>query len=541
LRAVWMVKSRQIAARLRWWLTLIGYDRRDRSLTHRIYLVYAALIWSVWIVAVLSLLAVPAAALLKTLRGTALNLAAAGVATMILLASGLYRLWQVTHRSPIVFSEEDAHLLCRAPVPGASVVLAWFLGDWIKTAGPFLAGALTLSIALVDSRLADKISPANLPAYASAGLQALVMVALVQIGITAFVWAAGTLRLQGDRRISWQPRAARWVIAITGLFLAYTLFPYNQVTAPGQGLWQAVRWLIELPLRAAFETAPFGAGFLAGGTWALLGLMALAWGGANLNLSRAAQETTQFAMIEKMLRYGQTEMVQQLTLQGRLGSGRRPASWPIRRGIWALVWKEILQSSRSFSLGGIWPWLVLFAVGLFAVLATDPPVHGLTLAVWSIMVGQRVTGGLQKNLGRWSLLRQLPFSSGELLIAILAPPWALTVVMGWGALAIAGGALPVLLRLQTALLLSCVSAGASLATAYDLLNNARTDMLLNGLPPQNSASSGLLSLLCLAIPTGVWLGLGVLNFDGSLPAMLTGIVLVLGFWRLASRRLQQMR
>jgi hypothetical protein len=35
-----MVRSRQIARKLAWWLALIGYDPHDHSLSHRIYLVY---------------------------------------------------------------------------------------------------------------------------------------------------------------------------------------------------------------------------------------------------------------------------------------------------------------------------------------------------------------------------------------------------------------------------------------------------------------------------------------------------------------------
>lgn len=535
-----MVRSRQIDARLVWWLTLIGYDRRNRSLTHKIYLVYVTIFMVFWIAAVLSLLAGPVAILLEALTGPVLNQAATELFALALLAWGLYQLWQASRHSPVVFSEEDAYLICQTPVPGTGVTLTWFLGDWIETAAPFWAGALTLSIALVDAGLSDNVRSAVLPVYLAAGLRAFLLTALVHVGVMALVWAAGTLRLQRDRRLRWGPTAMRWVIAATVVSLAYTLARYG-VAGLSQGIWQALLLPIRLPLGAAFGTAPLGLGLAAGLILAGLSLSALAWGGVHLNLKRAAQETTQKAMIAAALRYGQTDLAQQISMRDRLGSGRLPTRLPIGPGVWALLWKGIVQSSRSFSLRVIWNWLVLFMVGLLAALTNDPALGGLALALWSIMVGQRVTGGLQKNLGRWSLLRQLPFSSSELLIANLAPSWALAVVIGWGALAIAGGALPVLLRLQTALLLSCVSVGASLATAYDMLNNARTDMLLNGLPPQNSASSGLLSLLCLAIPTGVWFGLGYLNIDGSLPAMLTGIVLALGFWRLASRRLQQMR
>jgi hypothetical protein len=539
LRAVWMVKSRQIAARLSWWLTLTGYDRRDRSLTQRIYLVYVAVFWIFWLAAVLSLLAGPVATLLKILGGSTLNRIAAGLGALALLIWGLYQLWQASRRSPIVFSEEDAYLICQAPVPAEGVALTWFLGDWIEAAAPFLAGALTVSIALVDSLLAENIHPADLPAYLSAGLRAVLATALAQIGVMALVWAAGALRLQRDRRLRWQPAALRWLIVATGLGLAYTL-ARSGLAGLGQGFWHILLWPIGIILGAAFGAAPLGLGIIVGLIWAGLGLVALVWEGASLNLSRAAQETTHKAAIEEAQRYGQTELAQQITLRDRLGSGHHPARLPPGPGVWVLVWKDILQSSRSFKLRGVWNWLVLLGVGLIAILAPDPALRGLMLAIWSVMVGQRVTSRLQKDLGHWSLLRQLPFSSGQLLTAELALRWGLAVLTGWCVLAIAG-TWPTSVRLQAGLLLLCVSAAASLATAYDLLGQARTDRLLNGLSPQNGALSGLLSILCLAIPMGIWFGLGYLKIDGSLPTMLAALLLAFGFWLLASRRLREVR
>ena len=58
----------------------------------------------------------------------------------------------------------------------------------------------------------------------------------------------------------------------------------------------------------AFGIVPLAVGLLVGLAWAGIGLVALAWSGANLNLSRAAQETTQKEKIETAQRYGQTDL-----------------------------------------------------------------------------------------------------------------------------------------------------------------------------------------------------------------------------------------
>ena len=57
MRAAWMVRVRQMESQFAFWLALIGYDKRDKSVTHRIYLVYAMVFMAIWVFAVFTLLA----------------------------------------------------------------------------------------------------------------------------------------------------------------------------------------------------------------------------------------------------------------------------------------------------------------------------------------------------------------------------------------------------------------------------------------------------------------------------------------------------
>ncbi len=165
----------------------------------------------------------------------------------------------------------------------------------------------------------------------------------------------------------------------------------------------------------------------------------------------------------------------------------------------------------------------------------------LALAIWVIMVGQRVTARLQKDLALWGMLRLLPFSSRELLAAELALPGALVVILGWLTLALPAGAWPVSARTLAAVLLPCLVASISLATASDLLRRTRSDLLLSGSTPQNSAWGGLLGILCLAIPLGAWFGFNQLKQNGALPALVLAAFLTYLFWQLSSRQLQEMK
>ena len=84
MRAVWMVRSRQIARKLSfWWVTLSGYDARDRSLSNRLYLVYASLFWIIWFFVAFSYFAGPAKTILQALGITPLNQAASVLITLI--------------------------------------------------------------------------------------------------------------------------------------------------------------------------------------------------------------------------------------------------------------------------------------------------------------------------------------------------------------------------------------------------------------------------------------------------------------------------
>jgi len=67
---------------------------------------------------------------------------------------------------------------------------------------------------------------------------------------------AGALRLQRDRRLTWQPAAVRLGIGVVGSGLIYTLARFG-FAGLNQPFWQVVLWPLSFPLRAAFGTAPW--------------------------------------------------------------------------------------------------------------------------------------------------------------------------------------------------------------------------------------------------------------------------------------------
>ena len=86
---VWLVRSRQLASNLRYWLVVVGYDSRDRSFSQKIYLVYAAVFFALWIFAMLSFLSSTARSFLAPFHLSSIPVAATGLSTIMLLVLSL--------------------------------------------------------------------------------------------------------------------------------------------------------------------------------------------------------------------------------------------------------------------------------------------------------------------------------------------------------------------------------------------------------------------------------------------------------------------
>ena len=534
MKPVWMVRSRQIAQKLSFWLMLIGYDPHDHSLSHRIYLIYASIFMSLWGFAVLALAAGATATMLTGSGIGSANQAAAQISLFLLVIWCLYQLWQVSRRSPFVFSEEDAYLICQTPVRRSFVAISWFIGDWFTQALPFWAISVTFGFAMVEVQLGGKVTFADFFLYVASGLRALSMVLPIHLGLLALLWALGALRLHGDREWRWLPRLILiGIVLLTGGLLWGTENP--ELTGFVAPVWGAISWPLNYPLQAAFSIYPWGNGLFVAIGVAITGLLALALAGENLNLSRAAQESTQREKIQTARRYGMGGLVQEIKQQDRLGIGRDPTRLPVRPGLWVLPWKDVLQSRYELGLSGIWSWLVLLGISLGFLLAPDVGSRVLLFAFWIFALGQRTTSRLRADLTNWWLLRSLPFPAESLLLAELVIPWGLTVLIEWLAIIFGGTGLGIS-RLMAALFIPPVCMILSLFSAYDVLRQTKAEMLLNGNVPGISALAIVGGAFCLAIPAGIVWWLSQFSWIGMLLAFITSVLLAYGVWHMAANK-----
>lgn len=534
MKPVWMVRSRQIAQRLSFWLTLFGYDPHDHSLSHRIYLIYASIFMSLWAFAMLSLAADGTATVLTALGTGSVNQIAAQISLLIFVIWFIFQLWQVSRRSPFIFSEEDAYLICQTSVKRNIVALSWFVGDWLSQALPFWALGVTFGFAMIDSRLGEKVVFGDIFLYAASGLRALSLFFPLHLGLLALLWTLGALRLQGNHERRWLPHLVLIAIllVVIGLLGSLKVPELVKLSAP---IWNAVLLPISYPLQAAFSIHPRTDGMLVALGIAVVGLVSLAIASKNLNLSRAAQESSQREKLATAQRYGMVDLAREIKQRERLGIGRDPTRLPAHPGLWVLPWKDILQSRYELGLGQIWNWLILLGTSVGFFLAPDFNSRILILFYWLITVGQRTTSRLRADLTNWWMLRSLPFHAESLLLGELAAPWVLTVAIGWLAIIFGGGGLGVS-RLSTILLIPPVCLILSLISAYDVLRQSNAGMLLNGNVPVISWRAILGGMLCLTIPAGIiWL-LRPFQWIGVFLAFAASVMLAYGAWHMAARK-----
>ncbi len=510
LRAVWLVRSRAVSAKLRFWLLMAGLDGRPRSLNDRLYLVYVIAFFALWAFALLTLLAGMGANLLALLpvdpAQAAVTLSALGLVAWLLAVA-----WGAARRSPLVFSDADGQLLCQTPVPRSQVALVWFLTEWPVAALPAWGVAAVLGYAQAEIALGAAITVEDLPQYLAAGFRALGPVTPLHLAFMALAWSLGVYRLRGDRQV----RGLRLTLlgvaaAVAALWLAGGSSPATQALALS----------LALPLRAAYGTASWGLGLGLSLVPAAGSLALLATVSRRLSLSRAAQETRGLEALRLAPLTGAGEWAAEEAQRRRLGSGRRPTRLPAVPGAPVLGWKRALQLARGLTLRSIGAWLLPGFTALAIVLAPDPGARLWSALIWVFLGVQACAGPLRNDLSRWWILRSLPLPQARSLAAALAAPLALLLATSLPAIALGIASNNTAGQLVASLLPGAAGV-VTAAAALDVLRRARASALIAGVVPGVSSLALLLALIALLPPLGLYLRMATL---GPLPATVAAAV-----------------
>jgi hypothetical protein len=521
---VWTLFSRRALSGLAYWLSALGYDLRDRSVANRVYLFYFCAFWAVWTVAVLSLLGSGVATVLFEIQSYLPPSQVVIVLTKYAFAIwGLANLWQVSRRSPFMFTEEDAYLLCQTPVDRRKVGMLWFFQAAIRTLLPFAAGAVVLSFALTEWRLEGVATLSLVFESLKESCRALMLVIPLQIGTQAALWGFGALRLQRKRELPWVRHLSTAAVL---LFLAGFFIP---------GLHPLLLSPLAPPISGSFsqgvpfsnELAPLGLSLL----YLVAGVSLLSTQTKNISLQRAAQETSHISAVRLARRYGQHGLAESLLLRRRLGTTRSPSRFLGGSGKNVLFRKDLVQSLRSIRLGDIINliWIIGLSISMFG--APDWRLQVVVAGVWTVSIGGYTTRRLRGDLAHWWLFGSLPLTAERILAGEMLFSCGIAVAASWLALAFSGG--HALFVLSAIALSPALAASAALAGMRDILQHSDTRAFMSpGITVENVPQQGVggvfQGLVTVLIPFGVLVGASPLSGHplwslGSIPLAVVGV------------------
>lgn len=496
MHAVHWLRTRQEERELTYWLSLVSYDKDDRSINNHAYLLYLILFFTAWIFVMLTFFASGGAVFLRLFNESDTVSAAIFLEVLILGVWNVFALWQSMRRSPVVFSEQDATLICQMPVSRRQVTMRWFLMPWLKSAIPFWLVAITIGFSLAEIVMPGAMGASHILNYAGYGLRAWIAILPVHLALFSLQWIVGVCRLQKDLERRW----FTWPVTITAIVsLSFLLFFTFDSSIPFSVPWNSFIKIITFPFQAGFGYGNLFVSLLSSGFFVIALLGILFWVSGSFSLSRAAQETQGMVVLHTATRYGFTSYAKELQTQQRLGVNRAPSRLPAFAGAGVLIWKDILQSQRTFRLSALSNWFYIFSVMLCFSLLPDLSSRAFAIAIWVIQIGQVSVIRIRSDLSRWSLVRQLPISYYKFLLFELSSVYLLSVLISLTGLAINSLIFKTPID-RLAVLIPGIIAGVACAAAFDVIRHSRSNLLLNGSVPEVSAGGILLGVIAAAVP-----------------------------------------
>jgi hypothetical protein len=525
LKAINWLRSKQEESELGYWLSFVAYDPSDRSFLNRMYLFYLLIFFMMWFFVVLIFFAKYSGMILSFINPLNSKNTAVLIELILLAGWNLGRIIQCSKRSPVVFSEQDATLICQTPVSRRHMVLRWIWMPWVKSAIPFWFFTVILGFSIAEIYYSGAIAANKILEYAGFGLNALIC--LLPIHLTFFIlqWVVGVYRLQKSAHRNWIVIPA--IILAVLLLITVILSSFSSLS-----IIKNIISPLEYLLTAGFTGAIDATALLLGTGLALLALGVLFFNSGGFNLSRAAQETSEIDLINTATHYGFTDFVEQRRLQNRLGAGHATAYLPPAKGSAILIWRNIIQASRTFRWKTLLPWITIF--GIMMGLPILPTFWSRLLALLFLVfqISPLTSVRLRSDLSCWAILQQLPINKKKILLADLG--LSLPIIMLFS---IAGLGLSVLVTHEfpfgMILLLPGLLASIACGAAFDILRRSKADLLLTGNAPSVGTQGFLLGLIGIYLP--LLIESTVPGMPGTLFSIAASLLIAWLFFQMALR------
>lgn len=497
MRAIHWIRSRQESEELSYWTSFVYFDPKDRSFNNRIYLVYLLIFFSVWWFIVIIWFAEAGAMLMTTIYPSSPVSLAVALVLVVILVWFVVSMIQFLRRSPVKFSAEDAHLVCQMPLNPQKLVLRWLAMPWFKSLVLFLLLAIVLAFSLARTELIEsRITGQDLGGYFRLGFRAVLGMVPLHLALYSLSWALAVWFMKHQRKMG----ALLVVLAICLVVLVSMgsgIAATFNANLPCE--FKALGSVMADGLRIGFSEGSLGSVLMVHWAAALIALVMLFFAAKGFSCSRAAQETREEVLQRNLRRYGFGESAQEKKVQRRLKLDRRAVWLPAWQGAPSFVWKDVLQSWRTVTLGKAFVLLGFFgaAVGL----AILPSLSGrmLLILTWTLQASEFLTDRVRQDLAHWAIVRQLPIEHQRWIAADLALSGGIVMLISLIGLGLGGVILGQFPLVEALALPGMIAAVAGVST-FVVFRNARVDLLMSGQAPGVNEIGVIGGAVCAATP-----------------------------------------
>lgn len=520
--AVHSVRYRQEKQELNHWLSY-AYVTKDRSWGNILYLIYLVIFFSVWWFVVLVFFAGGGAIILNILNPQNPRLAAVSLELFAFFIWFVIVGWRSLRRSPVMFSEEDAYLVCQMPLNPRTIVLRWLLMPWIKSLIPFAFFAITLGFSLAETTMiAGKMTIDRLFIYAWQGVQALLICIPLHLTLFVLIWAIGVWRMNAER----QKRSLAVPLILFGLVCLFLLLGIDysigiKLAAP-LGEWTGAAALF---VKAGFRHEALSIALIIGWFVVSFSFLFLWILSSEFSPSWSAHETKETDKLRTLARYGFTHQVQEMRVKKRLGTRKKSIWAPVWVGPAAMIWKDLIQYWRAFSWGDFFNLTFFISSMLGFMYLPDISSRIFVIVFWAIETANVTTTRLRNDLSRWVIVKQLPLARHVWIPSDLIATSVLVCVTSLVGLlfgSILAGSFP---PFEILLIPGMIASVAGMAS-FDIIRKARSDLLMRGISPGMSELTTIGGALCAGIP--VLIATLMTGWVGILIAFVTSVLIAGG-------------
>ncbi|MEJ2549628.1 MAG: hypothetical protein P8Z34_02980 [Anaerolineales bacterium] len=393
-------------------ISIIGIDPSKHNALDILYLIYAFIFLCIWGLAVLALLANQVEVLYTVFHFEPRVSSAVLIGSFLILWT-LQQLFKVSQSSPIVFSSQDAQLICQTPVKRRAVGLIWLLTEWPIELFVVAIVSIVLSFTLVDMGVGTAWASVPFWPYVVIVARLLPVVFLLHFGALSFIWGIGIIRLSmrnGKRFLLLLSLILVMGFCIQLLVQSDNLFDGNATNAFPLGP------VVNLLLKA-----------ITGVEWikqigfamivAMCGLMFFTGVVPLLNMSVAAQETATLQIRKTIERLGNSTYSKLIHIQqlqparyNRVALSITPMGWLV------LVWKSVIQNIRGMQLGQLYSWLAIAIVSSVVFFYPHSNINVWAILFLIALLGEKGAASLRDELAYWWITRLLPFRASYYLL-----------------------------------------------------------------------------------------------------------------------------